>query len=203
MDIFYTRDIEGNESEEPSLPSDYSDFEDDNSKADEEPTSGANLDETEQPTSEDSPLEIKVDQALKYFDSINLKVADFLDGLSWGDAACTRNAKIKMERNILFQSPKLLAILKRWATPPRPKSSSKARPKGASAIMNQFTIEHSNKSIENELGRSLPRLRKKLVCGSIPRVRRISRSVFGVAVAVVAKIGMSGGKNARSFPSSL
>jgi hypothetical protein len=112
MDIFYTRNIKGNKSKEPSLHSDYSDLEDDNSKTDEEPTSGANLEEKEQPTSEDSPLENKVDQALKYFDSINLKVADFLDGLSWDDAACTRNAKIKMECSILFQSPKLLAILK-------------------------------------------------------------------------------------------
>ncbi|KAF9473222.1 hypothetical protein BDN70DRAFT_768062, partial [Pholiota conissans] len=84
--------------------------------------------------------------------TLNLKVVDFLDGLSWGSSDCIQDPKIRAERNILFQSPSLLLnILQRWAVPPRQKSSSKGRPTGGSQIMDQFALEHVTKVVNQEL----------------------------------------------------
>ena len=75
-------------------------------------------DEAEAQTEKDEgALENKIGRALTFFDNIGLKIDDFLDGISWGDEACTQNAKIRNEQTRLLQSAKLPEILRHWATP--------------------------------------------------------------------------------------
>ncbi|KAJ6629621.1 hypothetical protein B0H10DRAFT_1768887, partial [Mycena sp. CBHHK59/15] len=82
---------------------------------------------------------------------LGLSVASFLDGLSWGDAACTSDDEIRTARTQLSNSPQLPDILRRWHKPPRPAKSKGARPKGATAVMEQFAIQCSQKILEREL----------------------------------------------------
>lgn len=160
MSLFNTRDLEGNESEDTGYSS--SSTSSSNSSSSESiqdsqadisiSLSESTLDNPAKETPEDSDLHVKVRSALEYFDTLNLKLVDFLDGLSWGDANCVCDTKIRMERNILFQSPDLLHdILQRWARPPRPKGSSKARPAGGTAIMDKFARLHVAKVLNHEL----------------------------------------------------
>lgn len=93
----------------------------------------------------------KTSQVLAFLDSINFKCADFLDGLSWGDRACVLNAKIRVERTVLLQSPILPEVLRRWAKPPRPHGSSKRRPQGASAVVKGFCLEYVGDLLNNEM----------------------------------------------------
>jgi hypothetical protein len=130
-DLFDTRDICGNETVKG-----YSDFDSDTSDDGieasigciEQDSSGVNsenegAEEGQTETSErdeldTSSLENKIGRALPFFDNIGLKVDDFLDGISWGDEACTQNAKIRNKQTCLLESAKLPGILQRWATPP-------------------------------------------------------------------------------------
>ncbi|KAH9474970.1 hypothetical protein JR316_0012069 [Psilocybe cubensis] len=98
-----------------------------------------------------SSIQPKVREVLKYLDSKNFKIIDFLDGLSWGDMACTQDPKIRTERSLLLNSPKLGDILHRWCCPPRPAGSSKARPKGAFPTMHEFAVGHIGKEVDQEL----------------------------------------------------
>ncbi|KAF9536358.1 hypothetical protein CPC08DRAFT_616862, partial [Agrocybe pediades] len=93
----------------------------------------------------------QVRDVLEYLDSKHLKVIDFLDGLSWGDTACTQDAKIRSERSILLHSDRLRTILNRWAVPPRTQGSRKARPQGASAVMRSFCLDYVQKETSREL----------------------------------------------------
>ncbi len=93
----------------------------------------------------------KTNQVLAFLDSINFKCADFLDGLSWGDRACVLNAKIRVERTVLLQSPMLPTILQRWGKPPRPQGSRKRRPQGASSAIKNFCLEYMGNLLNSEM----------------------------------------------------
>jgi hypothetical protein len=162
MSLFNTQDLEGNESKDTGyLSSESSSSNLSRSNLESPQNSQANigislsestLDDSASETSEDSDLHVKVKSALEYFDTLNLKVVDFLDWLSWGDVNCVCNAKIRMERNILFHSQDLLLdILQCWATPPRPKGSHKACPAGGTAITDKFAHLHISQVLDREL----------------------------------------------------
>ena len=169
LDIFNSRDIQGNELDYDNLESDLTDLEESDTSADEYDTDGDQESQLEAGTEVNtiaegsegaqSTLEHKIGRALAFFDQISLRVEDFLDGLSWGDEACTRNAKIRNERTLLLQSPKLLGILQRWATPPQPEKGKKKRPTGASAMITNFTLEHIRHQLQDELENVAPNLK--------------------------------------------
>ncbi|KAJ7938842.1 hypothetical protein B0H13DRAFT_1496236, partial [Mycena leptocephala] len=92
-----------------------------------------------------------VKMILALMDGIGINVPIFLDALSWGDAACTLDAKIRYERSALLNSTELPNILQRWWKPPRRPGSKKARPKGATAAMQNFAFNCSLQVLELEL----------------------------------------------------
>ncbi len=150
MNVFNTRDIDGNESAGEGYSSTGS------SNIDAELSipitlNSIPLSELSDTPDEDTPLHIKTRMALEFFDSINLKTYDFLDGLSWGDTPCIQDAKIRAERTRLFQSSQLPKILQRWAVPPRQPGSSHARATGGSAVMNNFSIQNVCRIVDQEL----------------------------------------------------
>jgi hypothetical protein len=160
-DIFDTRDVNGNESDEPDTSDSDSDLEsidlgieifgEDEEVVEEDQES---LDQVPLSTSAQ-----KVKHILDEMDRINLKLADFLDALSWGDIANTQDPKIRTERTILLRDPKLEGILNRWAHPPRVPGSKKKRPQGATAVMKGFTL----KFMKEEISRGLEKLAPFLV----------------------------------------
>ncbi|KAJ6627788.1 hypothetical protein B0H10DRAFT_1940784 [Mycena sp. CBHHK59/15] len=119
--------------------SDDSDFDPANDVSDSEPAgtgqAGANYHfdtqaETGRPAPKpQSPLSKNVKTILTVIAGLGLSVASFLDGLSWGDAACTSDDEIRTARTQLLNSPQLPDILRRWHKPPRPAKSKGARPK--------------------------------------------------------------------------
>lgn len=149
MNIFNTRDIEGNEDTEGYSSAVSS--ESDDIYMPEEPVLVGSAPQPEPENLSTSHLQSKIVKALEYFDSINLKVDEFLDGFLWGDYACTRNSKIRIERKVFFASPKLLSIIQCWAIPPRQKDSSHARATGGSVTMNKFALQHVCHLVNREL----------------------------------------------------
>ena len=160
MSLFNTRDVHGNEVASGYSSASSSDSDGDftfdkrtlpSSTPQSDPSTS--IDNSQPDTAPTSHLQSKINQALSYFDSINLKVDEFLLGFSWGDDACTRDPKIRVERTLFLRSTKLPTILQRWAVPPRQKDSSHARPVGASGTINQFALQHVchliNKEIED------------------------------------------------------
>ena len=169
QNIFDSRDIEGNESSPPS-DSDYegSDMFEETSDHPEYDTGPApdETDDDEEPDSASAayvyPKSIRQQQVrriLEQLDEEKLKLVDFLDGLSWGDDACTQDPKIRTERTIFLQSAKLPGILNKWAVPPRKKSSTKRRATGATGQMSEFVWKHISDKMDHELEALGPCLR--------------------------------------------
>ncbi|KAJ7670870.1 hypothetical protein DFH06DRAFT_1370098 [Mycena polygramma] len=96
-------------------------------------------------------LATKVKKTLVFMDGLGLNLPILLDAISWGDAACTLDAKIRYERAGLLNSTELPSILHRWWKPPRSASNKKKRPKGAKAAMQDFAFECSRQVLELEL----------------------------------------------------
>lgn len=107
------------------------------------------------PSSETATI---VKQILIEIDKRGFSVAKFLNGLSWGDTACTQDPKICYERTSLLHDPQLVNILHRWISPPRPPKSKKKQPEGASPGMKQFVIEYTKKTLSDELENLAPYL---------------------------------------------
>ena len=107
------------------------------------------------PSSETATI---VKDILIEIDKRGFSVAKFLDGLSWGDTACTQDPKIRYERTSLLHDPQLVNILHRWISPPRPPKSKKKQPEGASPAMTQFVIEYTKKTLSDELENLAPYL---------------------------------------------
>jgi hypothetical protein len=101
----------------------------------------------------------QVRHILEQLDEEKLKLIDFLNGLSWGDDACTQDPKIRTERTIFLQSAKLPEILNKWAVPPRKKGSSKKRAAGATGQMSEFIWKHISDKMDHELEALAPSLR--------------------------------------------
>ncbi|KAJ7222322.1 hypothetical protein GGX14DRAFT_326506, partial [Mycena pura] len=96
-------------------------------------------------------LAAKVKMVLLYMDGVGLDLPILLDAISWGDPACTQDAKIRYERSALLNSAELPGILRRWWKPPRPRGSHRVRPKGAKAAMQDFAFHCSQEVLELEL----------------------------------------------------
>ena len=100
--IFDSRDVDGNESPPPSdSDSDGSDFADETNDSPDldigVATDGSESEpESTQPTftQPTSTRQQQVRRVLEHLDQQNLKLIDFLDGLSWGDDACIQDPKI-------------------------------------------------------------------------------------------------------------
>ena len=92
-----------------------------------------------------------VKHVLTVIDTLGINVAIFLDALSWGDAECIQDAKIRYARSALMNSEELPGILQRWWKPPWPVTSKKKRPKGARPIMEAFAVECVQDILDREL----------------------------------------------------
>lgn len=136
----------GTESEESELETmpDFNEI--DSDMTDEE------LDNATSPEEErDQFIYQKTFTTLSFLDQINFKIVDFLDALSWGSEKCTQDPKIRSERRVLLENPKLTTILNRWAKPPRPLGSKRKRPEGAQSVMKEFAINQVEKVTNVEL----------------------------------------------------
>lgn len=88
---------------------------------------------------------------LIFMDGLGINLPIFLDGLSWGDADCIQDAKIRYERSALMNSSELPGILRRWWKPPRSTGSKKKRPRGAAQVMEKFSAECTEAVLEQEM----------------------------------------------------
>ncbi|KAJ7666792.1 hypothetical protein DFH06DRAFT_1294986 [Mycena polygramma] len=104
-----------------------------------------------QPKELESLLSKNVKNVLTVIAGLGLTVATFLDGLSWGDPACTADSQIRDARTRLLNSPQLPDIVRRWHKPPRAIKSKAARPKGATTVMEAFATECLQKILDREL----------------------------------------------------
>ncbi|PPR00408.1 hypothetical protein CVT26_009693 [Gymnopilus dilepis] len=156
ISLFDNRDvgIDGNESEPEEVPSDL-EMEDSDVEEEPEEEGGEEEEEEIEEISEGDSTELrdKVKSLLEVFDEKNLKVVDFLDAISWGDTACTKDAKVRNERTILLRDKKLGGILHRWARPPRRPGSNKRRALGAYPIMKDFAVDFLKNLASTELER--------------------------------------------------
>ncbi|KAJ7262056.1 hypothetical protein C8J57DRAFT_1719626 [Mycena rebaudengoi] len=99
----------------------------------------------------------KVLTVLDCMSSQGLALPHFLDSLSWGNAACHANAKVRYHRTALMVSDELPQILERWHRPPRRSGSRQgARPAGARLVLEKFANSCVSSCIEREIKLSAP-----------------------------------------------
>ncbi|KAF9521995.1 hypothetical protein CPB83DRAFT_734955, partial [Crepidotus variabilis] len=75
----------------------------------------------------------------------------FLDAFSWGNEDCIQDPTIRNTRTRFMHSPKLPAILKRWAKPHQSTSYKKKRPKGASTAVTAFALEYVKDLLDKKM----------------------------------------------------
>src|SRR5258705_337635 len=80
---------------------------------------------------------------------INLPI--LLDAISWGDADCIQDTKIRYERSALMNSRELPVILHCWWKPPWSTGSKKKRPRGVAWVMESFAAECTEATLNWEL----------------------------------------------------
>lgn len=93
-------------------------------------------------------------KVLKVLDTMSQEGLDlplFLDALSWGDAECITNGKVRYARTALLGSVQLPRILKRWHNPPRDKQNKGQRAAGAHQALESFATECVSKKIKEEM----------------------------------------------------
>ncbi|KAF7318340.1 hypothetical protein HMN09_00342800 [Mycena chlorophos] len=101
----------------------------------------------------------RVKTVLEAMDGAGLNLPIFLDAVSWGDAECIRDAKVRAARTSLMLSEELPGILRRWWKPPRISNSNKKRPQGGQVVMEAFARDVTLATIERELRLLGPLLR--------------------------------------------
>ncbi|GLB46007.1 hypothetical protein LshimejAT787_5400040 [Lyophyllum shimeji] len=167
-DLFQDRDYDGIEPESSDDDSEYGDHlmpePSDSDSEDEEPTRPAiqmartaSLRERLDPQ-DPQELSRKVEYVLRVMDSIGINLPIFLDALSWGDEACTQNAKIRYERAAFMNSQELPKILRQWLKPERSPGSKKKRARGAAPTMKAFALECIEDLVDKELRQLAPHL---------------------------------------------
>jgi hypothetical protein len=92
-----------------------------------------------------------VKYVLTVMDALGINVPIFLDALSWGDAECIQDAKIRYARSALMNSEELPGILRWWWKPPRSATSKKKHPKGARHVMEAFAADCVQNVLDREL----------------------------------------------------
>ncbi|KIL55562.1 hypothetical protein M378DRAFT_113742 [Amanita muscaria Koide BX008] len=93
----------------------------------------------------------KVREVLYVMAQLGINLTLFLDAVSWGDPACTSDAKVRSARTGLMKSQELPSILQRWWKPPRTPGSSNARSAGASHVMTSFARQCYLTAVDLEL----------------------------------------------------
>jgi hypothetical protein len=83
-------------------------------------------------------------------DRLGINVPIFLDALSWGDAGCIQDAKVRYARSSLMNSKELPHILRCWWRPPRSAGKNK-RARGAGPTMESFAAECTQHILNWEL----------------------------------------------------
>jgi len=183
--IFNTRDIEGNESPYTSSASEFST---DDESRDSPQGIDSDMDIDSEDNEQDADVLQKVLSVLQHMDHTKIKLADFLDALSWGNKACVQDAKVRSERTVLLHSPKLSAILNRWAIPPRSKGSKNRRAEGASTIIHDFAVQFVAREVSTELEDLAPELHSSsLDSVDIRRETLVSTSFRNLAAAMEPK----------------
>lgn len=99
----------------------------------------------------DQTLLRKVLYVIDTMEGIGLDLVAFLEAMSWGDASCSANARIRHHRATLLKSSRLSIILRRWWRPPRPSRSHNRRPAGAACILEKFAMDCFSHVVEREL----------------------------------------------------
>lgn len=92
----------------------------------------------------------KVVKVLEVMERENIDLPLFLDAISWGDAECISNDKVRYARTALMGSKQLPGILRRWHKPPRTRSKGQ-RAKGGHENMEKFAIECMTEKIQKEM----------------------------------------------------
>lgn len=92
----------------------------------------------------------KVIKVLDTMEREGIDMPIFLDAISWGDAECITNDKVRYARTALMGSRQLPGILKRWYNPPRSKSKGQ-RAKGGHDHMEKFAIDCIAEKIQKEM----------------------------------------------------
>jgi hypothetical protein len=100
----------------------------------------------------------KVKEVLLTMEAQDMKVADFLDALSWGNASCIVDPKVRREKTALLHDQRLPSILRRWALPPRSLNSKNRRAEGAGPLIKAFTMDWISNMISEELENIAPHL---------------------------------------------
>jgi hypothetical protein len=99
----------------------------------------------------DGSLVERVVKVLDFMAGLGINLPIFLDALSWGDAACIFDAKVRYARTGLMKSKELPLILRQWWKPPRTPGSGNSRSAGATTVMEQFAQECTAKVMHREL----------------------------------------------------
>lgn len=92
----------------------------------------------------------KVVRVLETMEREGIDLPLFLDAISWGDAECISNDRVRYARTALMGSRQLPGILKRWYNPPRTKSKGQ-RAKGGHDQMEKFAINCITAKIQKEM----------------------------------------------------
>lgn len=139
---FDTRDVLGNESDEPESSSDEDEELDaptEEEDADEDDDAMDIDDPLPRPDQEYPPTEQRLLAVFQEMKRQNLTLASFLDLISWSDEI-EDVAVIRGHRTALMRDDRLPSILQRWGKPPRSTKSNKSRPAGASKQMKEFAV---------------------------------------------------------------
>jgi hypothetical protein len=162
-DIFVARDVDGNEDPNSeasdSSDSDYQDegyrMMEDQSDSEDEASMGAAIQvgntATLRANLQGKNLVELIRPVLILMDQQGINLPILLDAISWGDADCIQDAKIRYERSAFMNSRELPVILRRWWKPPRSTVLRKKRPRGAACIMECFAAECTEATLNREL----------------------------------------------------
>jgi hypothetical protein len=157
-DIFLARDVDGNEE----------DLSEDESDSDYEAVVSRSLSDSEDEVETGPAIELRNTQILrqkwegkslvepiKYvlavMDRLGINLPIFLDALSWGDADCIQDAKVRYARSSLMKSKELPGILRCWWRPPRSAGSKNKCARGAGPAMESFAAECTQHILNREL----------------------------------------------------
>jgi hypothetical protein len=162
-DVFVARDVDGNEdsNSEASNSSD-SNYKDENywmmedqSDSEDESGSGPAIQirntATLRANLQGKNLAELIKPVLLLMDWQGINLPILLDAVSWGDADCIQDPKIRYSRSALMNSRELPEILWHWWKPPWATGSRKKRPKGATQVMESFAAECTKVIFNREL----------------------------------------------------
>ncbi|TFK90447.1 hypothetical protein K466DRAFT_484717 [Polyporus arcularius HHB13444] len=102
------------------------------------------------------------DSVLRILDAISkerMTVGRFLKALSWGNATCVSNGRIRNTRTAFMNSPELPRLLETWWKPPRSPNSHKSRSDAGRSVLESFAVRAVHETLQKELDLVDPLLR--------------------------------------------